>query len=99
MTRSRVYSLAFAWGLLVAALLRAHWENQDLLLALKLASVPMVFGLIMIWFPEKLGEHVSSPWYLGQNRIDEPSPPVMVSIVGWCVLVLMPLIIFLMAKR
>lgn len=99
MTRSRAFSLAFALGLLAAALLRAHWENGDLLLALKLASAPMIFGLIMIWFPERLGEHVSSPWYMGQNRIDEPTPPIMVSIVGWMMLVLMPLILFLMARR
>ena len=99
MTRSRVASLAFALGLLAVALLRAYWKHEDLLLALKLASGPMVFGLVMIWFPERMGEHVSSPWYLGQNRIDEPSPPLMVSIVGWIMLVLMPLIIFLMAWR
>lgn len=67
----------------------AYWQRGQRDAALVIAMC--VFPLLLIWFPTALGDHVG----FGPSRMatTKTSPGVMVSFMGW-ILLLLPLIIY-----
>jgi hypothetical protein len=56
--------------------------------------VSLLLPLALIWFPEELG---SMTGYVGRGgNIDTETPPILVSIMGWCFLVGLPLLMYLL---
>jgi hypothetical protein len=72
---------------LTAATLLRIWPNSLFLL---LAVIPPI---ILIWFPEQVDEFTFGLWDRG-NRIDSHTPPLMISIFGWVILLLEASIVF-----
>jgi hypothetical protein len=42
-------------------------------------------SLLFIWFPEKVDEYTFGTWQDGY-RIDSHTPPILIAIVGWVIL-------------
>lgn len=42
-------------------------------------------SLVFIWFPEQVDEYTFGVWRYG-NQVNSHSPPVMIAIVGWVIL-------------
>ncbi len=57
--------------------------------------VPMAWGLACIWFGDRLGE-MGGPTLCG--AMIRPSPPVLVRFVGWLLLVVLPVLVYLFGK-
>lgn len=60
--------------------------------AIRLA-VYLLFPLALIWFPERIGG--AKGYMIHYQWIDEKSPPILVTIMGWFLLVGVPLIVYL----
>ena len=73
----------------VAALYHV-WPNAAALLRVVLI---MALPIILIWFPEQIDEHTFGSWDRG-NRIDTHTPPAMIAMFGWVILLLEASIIF-----
>lgn len=51
----------------------------------------ILIGVALIWFPEELGSFTG---YLGQGaNIDTETPPILLKVLGWCLLIGMVLIL------
>ncbi|HXE41906.1 MAG TPA: hypothetical protein VN516_02690 [Candidatus Baltobacteraceae bacterium] len=88
----KILSLAIAISYIVALLLYGHGISP----AVFHVFISLLFPLILIWFPEPLGNYTG---FLGlQNYIDEKTPAVIVSLTGWFFLVIFPLLLFLTIK-
>lgn len=72
----------------VATLLRIGTKSAALLYLC--ALIPPI---ILIWFPEQVDEYTFGLWDQG-NRIDSHTPPLMIAIFGWFILLLEASIIF-----
>jgi hypothetical protein len=48
--------------------------------------------VVLIWFPDELG--AARGWGGGGVRVDEDTPAIFVSIMGWLLLVGMPFIFY-----
>ena len=82
---SRVLSIAVVLAYTIVAY--RNGGQRDAALVSALCAVP----LLLIWFPTALGDHVG----LGPSRMatTKESPGIMVSIMGW-VLLLLPVVIY-----
>jgi hypothetical protein len=65
--------------------------NSSGLVGVLLAVTPPI---ILIWFPEQVDDYTFGLWYKG-NRIDSHTPPLMIAIFGWALLLLEASAIFL----
>jgi len=66
------------------------WPNRDGLLSIAIA---MAAPLLLIWFPDTIDEYTFGSWDKG-NRIDRHTPPVMIAMFGWVILLLEASIVF-----
>jgi hypothetical protein len=73
----------------VASLYRV-WPNATALLRVVLI---MAVPIVLIWFPEQIDEYTFGTWDRG-NRIDTHTPPAMIALFGWVILLLEASIIF-----
>jgi hypothetical protein len=73
----------------IAMLLRM-WPDKNGLLSIAIA---VVAPLVLIWFPEQIDEYTFGTWDKG-NRIDRHTPPVMIVMFGWVILLLEASIVF-----
>jgi uncharacterized membrane protein YoaT (DUF817 family) len=70
--------------LVVAAATIAAWPLTRGGWYVVLGVVP---SLLFIWFPEQVDEYTFGAWRDGY-RIDAHTPPVMIAVVGWILLLL-----------
>jgi hypothetical protein len=49
--------------------------------------------IVLIWFPEQVDEYTFETWYKG-NRIDSHTPPLMIALFGWILLLLEASVVF-----
>jgi len=76
--------------ILAVVLLYRMWPNRDGLVSIALA---MAAPLALIWFPGQIDEYTFGTWDKG-NRIDKHTPPLMIVIFGWVILLLEASIVF-----
>jgi uncharacterized membrane protein YGL010W len=56
----------------------------------------MLIPMALIWFPDVLGSAVG---YMGHGYIDEGTPAIFVSIMGWFFLLGLPVVLFFLSKQ
>lgn len=88
LTRSRIASLCIA-GFYVLGMI-AH--QQGITEAVVKGRLALLLPLALIWFPEQLGNYRGYAGYA--RRIDQPSPPILVTALGWFILIVMPGVLF-----
>jgi hypothetical protein len=49
--------------------------------------------IVLIWFPEQVDDYTFGMWDKG-NRIDVHTPPLMIAIFGWALLLLEASVVF-----
>ncbi len=76
--------------MLAAVLLYRLWPNRGGLVSFAIA---MAAPLVLIWFPEEIDEYTFATWDKG-NRIDKHTPPVMIVMFGWVILLLEASVVF-----
>ena len=81
-TIGKIIALVAAIGIWIATLVVTREVGSAIVM-----SLPLVFILSLIWFPERWGE-----WTLG--RITHETPPVAVAFVGWLLLIGLPIIMY-----
>lgn len=82
-TRSRVTSGCTVLAYVIVALAFRGPET-----ALRLLAACLVL-LLFIWFPEYMGRYYRGIWIAFPRKITEPSPPFMIFILGWGLLLLL----------
>ena len=58
-------------------------------------TVGLLFGLLLIWFPERLG---SATGFIGHGRVDTETPAALVAFMGWVFLLGVPALIAILSK-
>jgi hypothetical protein len=56
-------------------------------------SIIMLPPITLIWFAERVDEYTFGTWSRG-NRIDSHTPPVLIEMFGWVILLLEASIVF-----
>jgi hypothetical protein len=83
-TFTKILSLVIAAGYVLAAIAYAGWGAIQL-------GVALLLPLALIWFPEEIGSFTG---YVGRGgMIDQETPPILVSVMGWFFLIGLPLIL------
>jgi hypothetical protein len=76
--------------ILAIVVLYRMWPNKDGLVSIAIA---MAAPLVLIWFPDLIDEYTFGTWDKG-NRIDAHTPPVMIAMFGWVILLLEASVVF-----
>ena len=76
--------------ILAIVVLYRMWPNKDGLVSIAMA---MAAPLVLIWFPEQIDEYTFGTWDKG-NRINVHTPPVMIAMFGWVILLLEASVVF-----
>jgi hypothetical protein len=84
---SRILSLLVAIGYVVAAVIDAGGATAEMLLGCLVLLLP----LALIWFPEEIGDATG---FVGRGHVDAETPAVLVSIMGWFLLVGLPVVVY-----
>jgi hypothetical protein len=91
LTFSRILSLVIAIAYGVALCARADQLTVKHVFAF---VIGIGVALALIWFPDEVGD--ATGYMAGHMmRVDRPTPPVLVSIMGWFFLVGLPLAVWL----
>jgi hypothetical protein len=82
-------SLLIAMAYVVAMAIDHHGINRQV----TFCSLGLLLPLACIWFPEQLGS--CTDIYVGRGQtIDAETPPALVSIMGWILLVALPAFVY-----
>jgi hypothetical protein len=85
---SKIAALLIAIGYVVAAIIDQHELNRNVLAV----ALSTLLPLALIWFSEELGSYIG---YAGRGGdIDTETPPMMVSFMGWLLLVGLPMFLY-----
>lgn len=76
--------------IVAAAALYRVWPNAAALLRV---AIIMALPIVLIWFPEQVDEYTFGTWHRGY-RIDAHTPPAMIAMFGWVILLLEASIVF-----
>jgi hypothetical protein len=88
----RVLAVLIAVGYLVAALVLQDGSTKWL----PVLGLALLVPLALIWFPHRIGP--ASGYTVNRQYVDQPTPPVLISLAGWFFLVGLPLIYFLILR-
>jgi hypothetical protein len=89
-TIGKILSLVIAIGYAVAMMVHAHGVSVDVVNG----CVGLLLPLALIWFPDELG---SLTGYVGRGgNINTETPPLLISIAGWCFLVGLPVLLYVL---
>ena len=88
-TISKILGLVIALGYAVCMIVAAHGFTVDVCKGCAALLLP----LALIWFPDEIGDATG---YLAGNfmRVDTPTPPILISIMGWLFLVGLPVLLY-----
>ena len=89
-TLGKIIALAIAIGWVVASFALEGWT-----FALTVVG-GVLLPLALIWFPKFFGGLTG--WGI-RARIDRPSPPSLVALMGWFFLLGLPAIVFLLGRK
>ena len=93
-TRSKLFALVIAFGYVTAAIVMSAWDAKGVGGVCLVSIVP----LALIWFPDEISAYCSPDIRFGIEGFNSPTPPVMVSVVGWLGLVgFVPLLAYLLS--
>jgi hypothetical protein len=93
-TRSKIFALVIALGYVTAAIAMSAWDAKGVGGVCLVSIVP----LALIWFPDEISAYCSPDIRFGIEGFNSPTPPVMVSVVGWLGLVgFVPLLAYLLS--
>ena len=85
----KILSLLIAIGYVVCAIIGEHGFTVEVF---KFFAV-LLFPLALIWFPDQIGE--ATGYFAGHMmRVDTPTPPILISIMGWLFLVGFPVLAY-----
>jgi hypothetical protein len=88
-TIGRILSLLIAIGYATCMIIGAHGFTEDVFKG----CMVLLFPLALIWFPEQIGD--ATGYFAGHMmRVDAPTPPVLISIMGWLFLVGLPVLFY-----
>lgn len=89
LTSGKILSLLIAAAYVLVAILAGGWGGIRVCFALLLP-------LALIWFPDELG---SMTGFVGRGGyVDQESPPVLVSLMGWFFLVGFPILLWFLGR-
>jgi len=60
-------------------------------------SLALMLPLALIWFPEKIGG--ATGYIIHYQRVDEKTPPILITVMGWFFLVGLPLVLYYLWQR
>lgn len=92
-TAGKLASLVVLAVYLVATIVVRGLDVQRVLVCLLLLAWPMAF----IWFPERIGGYTG--FAQGGKYIDKPTPPILVSIMGWFFLLVYPFVLYVLSDE
>ncbi len=88
----RILSLLIALAYVIYVLIRIlpHATNaaQTTLVCLEMAAF-IAIPVALIWFPEQIG---AATGFIGHSTINAETPPILVSIAGWIILLALPIL-------
>ena len=88
----KVSSLLIAGGYAVSMIVQARGFTVDVLKA----CVALLLPLVLIWLPEQIGD--ATGYLIGNMvRVDTPTPPILISMMGWFFLIGLPVLLFLLS--
>lgn len=88
-TIGRILSLLIAIGYATCVIIGAHGFTADVFKC----CIALLFPLALIWFPEQIGG--ATGYFAGHMmRVDTPTPPILISIMGWLFLVGLPILFY-----
>jgi hypothetical protein len=89
---SRVASVVVALTYLLVALSATGGRDARVVML----AISLLPPLALIWFPDLLGSALGS---IGSGRsVNRETPPVLIVVAGWFLLVGLPLILYLLAR-
>jgi hypothetical protein len=89
MTSSRAISVLIALGYLIFQILASGGISRWTAGLFSLLLIP----LALIWFPDKIGR--AANYRINRQTVDRPSPPILISLMGWFFLVVLPVVFFM----
>jgi hypothetical protein len=91
-TPSKIVATLIATGWFIAIFTDAGQMTP----AVAKSALALLLPLALIWFPEQLGSFTG---YVGRGgNIDTPTPSVLISAVGWFILIGLPVVMYLLAR-
>ena len=88
-TIGKIVGLLVAVGYAICAVVGEHGFTANVF---KFCAV-LIFPLALIWFPDQIGD--ATGYFAGHMmKVDTPTPPVLISIMGWFFLVGLPVLLF-----
>ncbi len=82
-TRGKILALTVALAYLALATAAWGWDAKGIAAMCLVLSGP----LVLIWFPDEIGDATK---LASRIRIESPTPPVVISLMGWFFLVGLP---------
>ncbi len=89
---SRILSAVIALAYVIAATVI---ERNAKMTILVVAAV--LVPVLLIWFPDRIGR--AKGYMINRQWVDEPTPPILISGMGWFFLVVLPAFLLLSWKR
>jgi hypothetical protein len=72
------------------------FQDHGITFSVVRASLVLLIPLGLIWFPEEIGSFTG---YVGRGgNIDTETPPIMVTVMGWVLLVGMPALVYYVTR-
>lgn len=82
--------------LIALSYLAAMIYEEGLNIQMAKAGLALLLPLALIWFPEELGSFTG---YVGRGgNIQTETPPILVSIMGWIILLGLPALVYFLDK-
>ena len=80
----------------IGYLIVAHYTNPPGIPGRTFPILLLTFWpLLLIWFPRQFGNFTG---YVRFHYIDQKSPPVLIAMMGWLLLVGLPLVLYFMLR-
>ena len=89
----RVLSVVIAVGYVIAAIV----IQDGITKWTPILALALLLPLALIWFPNSIGP--ATGYWFNDRRIDQPTPPILISIAGWFFLVGLPIILYVSWRR
>lgn len=95
-TIGKIIALVIAIAYLAIGITAEYLDTGHVSFAVLVLAAALMFPLALIWFPDELGDFTG---YVGRGgMIDNPTPAVLVSLMGWFFLVGMPVLIYFLGS-
>lgn len=95
-TIGKILALLIAIAYLVIGIISEYLSEGYVGFEVLVVAAALVFPLALIWFPDEMGSFTG---YVGRGGwIDNETPAVVVSLMGWFFLVGMPVLVYFLSS-